>query len=61
MRHINLWKAKLKAAKAQHTIATRQYNAAKKAVDRLNFVIFDLESKLERYLEKPKSKATKHD
>jgi hypothetical protein len=57
MKLVNLWKAKLKAAKIQHSIATRQLNAAQRSVDRLNFIICDLENKLERYMAKPKSKA----
>jgi hypothetical protein len=57
MKLMDLWKAKLKAAKIQRGIAQRQLNAAQRSVDRLNFVICDLENKLERYMAKPKSKA----
>ena len=57
MKLIDLWKAKLKAAKIQHGIAQRQLNAAQRSVDRLNLIIIDLENKLERHMAKPKSKA----
>jgi hypothetical protein len=56
MKLVSLWKAKLKAAKSQRNIITRQHNAAARSLARLNFVIFDLESKLERHMAKPKPK-----
>jgi len=61
MKLIELWRAKLKSAKIQRHIAQKQLNAAQRAVDQLNLTIYDLENKLERYMAKPKSKATKHD
>lgn len=61
MKLVELWKTKLKAAKIQRNIAERQLNAAKRNVDRLNFVIYDLENKLDRYLAKPKSKVKQSD
>ena len=61
MKLVNLWKAKLKAAKLHYGIATRQLNAAQRSVDRLTFIIHDLENKIERHMAKPKSKTKQSD
>ena len=50
MRHVDLWKAKLKAAKAEQRIVVRQYNAAERALHRLSLQIENLEKKIERKL-----------
>ena len=56
MKLVDLWKAKLKAAKLHHGIATRQLKAAQRSVDRLNFIIHDLGNKLENHMAKSASK-----
>lgn len=61
MKLIDLWKAKLKSAKIQRTIAIRQRNAAERSVNRFNLIITDLGKKLERHMAKPKPKTQHHD
>jgi len=53
MKHIDLWKAKLKAAKTERRLAAKAHNATERALHRLSLEIEDLEKKIERKLAKP--------
>ena len=53
MKRLDLWKAKLKAAKAELRIRDRDVNAAMRAVNRVITTIEELENKIERHLAKP--------
>jgi hypothetical protein len=53
MKRLDLWKAKLKAAKAELRIRDRDVNAAMRAVNRVHATIVELENKIERHLAKP--------
>ena len=53
MKRIDLWKAKLKIAKAERRIRERDANAAIRALIRVRANIQQLEVKIERYLAKP--------
>ena len=53
MKRLDLWKAKLKAAKAELRIRDRDVNAAMRAVNRVSTTIVELENKIERHLAKP--------
>jgi hypothetical protein len=53
MKRLDLWKAKLKAAKAELRIRDRDVNAAMRAVNRVLITIEELENKIERHLAKP--------
>jgi hypothetical protein len=46
VKRMDLWRAKLKAAKAERRIVARQYNQAERALNRLSFTIEQLENKL---------------
>lgn len=50
MKRIELWKAKLKAAKSELKIRTREANAAASAVARLKKTINELEKKIDHHL-----------
>ena len=54
MKRSDLWRAKLKAAKAERRIVARQYNAAERALNKLSVEIETLERKIEGYLAKSK-------
>ena len=54
MKRSDLWRAKLKAAKAERRIVARQFNAAERALHRLSVEIETLEKKIEGYLAKSK-------
>lgn len=53
MKRLDLWKAKLKAAKAELRIRDRDANAAMRALMRVRATIQQLESKIERHLAQP--------
>ena len=53
MKRIDLWKAKLKTAKAERRIRERDANAAIRALMRVRANIQQLEVKIERHLAKP--------
>jgi hypothetical protein len=53
MKHVELWKAKLKAAKAERRIVVKVHNQTERALQRLSLEIEDLEKKIERKLAKP--------
>ena len=53
MKHVELWKAKLKAAKAERRIVAKVHNQTERALHRLSLEIEDLENKIERKLAKP--------
>jgi hypothetical protein len=52
MRRIDLWKAQLKAARAELRIRDREANAAIRNVVRLTKLIIQLENKIDNYLAK---------
>ena len=53
MKRLDLWKAKLKTAKAELRIRGREANAAARAVIRVQTTITQLEKKIDDYLAKP--------
>lgn len=53
MKRLDLWKAKLKAAKAELRIRDRDANAAVRAIMRVRANIVELENKIERHLAQP--------
>jgi len=53
MKRIDLWKSKLKVAKAERRIRYRNFNAAARAYDKCRKEIIELENKIERHLAKP--------
>lgn len=53
MKRLDLWKAKLKAAKAELRIRDRDANAAMRALMRVRATIIELENKIDRHLAKP--------
>ena len=53
MKRLDLWKAKLKAAKAELRIRDRDANAAMRALMRVRATITELENKIDRHLAKP--------
>jgi hypothetical protein len=53
MKRIDLWKAKLKIAKAERRIRERDANAATRALMRVRANIQQLETKIERHLAQP--------
>jgi hypothetical protein len=54
MKRLDLWKAKLKAAKAELRIRDRDANAAMRALMRVRATITELENKIERHLAQSK-------
>ena len=52
MRRIDLWKAQLKAARAELRIRDREANAAIRTVVRLTKIIIQLENKIDNYMAK---------
>jgi hypothetical protein len=52
MKRIDLWRAQLKAARAELRIRDRQANAAVRTVVRLTKIIIQLESKIDNYMAK---------
>jgi len=52
MKRIDLWKAQLKAARAELRIRDRQANAAIRTVVRLTKIIIQLENKIDNYMAK---------
>jgi hypothetical protein len=53
MKRPDLWKAKLKVAKAELRIRTRDFNAALRAVIRVRRTIDQLEKKIDNHMAKP--------
>lgn len=53
MKRIDQWKAKLKVAKAELQIRTREANAAMRALMRVRATIDQLEKKIDNDLAKP--------
>ena len=53
MKRLDLWKAKLKTAKAELRIRDRTLNAATRAYANCKKEIYQLEKKIERHLAKP--------
>jgi hypothetical protein len=53
MKRFDLWKAKLKVAKAELRIRDREANAAVRALMRVRATIVELEKKIDNYLAKP--------
>jgi hypothetical protein len=53
MKRIDLWKSKLKVAKAELRIRGREANAAARAVIRVHTTIKQLEKKIDNYVAKP--------
>jgi len=53
MKRIDLWKSKLKVAKAELRIRGREANAAARAVIRVHTTIKQLEKKIDNHLAKP--------
>ena len=53
MKRFDLWKAKLKVAKAELRIRDREANAAVRALMRVRATITELEKKIDNYLAKP--------
>jgi hypothetical protein len=56
MKHIDLWKTKLKAAKSVHRIRERELNAARRAHASITLTIDGLEKRIENYMAKAKRK-----
>lgn len=54
MKRLDLWKAKLKAAKAELSIHERHARAVQRALINTNYTINQLEQKIENYLAKSK-------
>ena len=52
MRRIDLWKAKLKAAKAEQKIRVRDLKAAARTAYRIQLTIDQLEIKIDNYMAK---------
>jgi len=52
MKRVDLWKAQLKAARAELRIRSREANAAARTVARLTKIIIELERKIDDYLAK---------
>ena len=52
MKRLDLWKSKLKVAKAELRIRGREANAAARAVIRVHTTIKHLEKKIDNYLAK---------
>jgi len=52
MKRIDLWKAQLKAARAELRIREREANAAIRTVVRLTKTIIQLENKIDNYMAK---------
>lgn len=46
MKRVDLWRAKLKAAKAERRIVTKQHNMIVRTLRRLTILIEDLERKI---------------
>ena len=53
MKRLDLWKAKLKTAKAELRIRERNFNAAARAYANCKKEIYELEKKIERHLAQP--------
>jgi len=53
MKRLDLWKAKLKTAKAELRIRERNANSAIRALMHVRATITELEKKIERHLAKP--------
>jgi hypothetical protein len=53
MKRLDLWKAKLKTAKAELRIRNRELNTTIRAYDKCRKEIIVLENKIERHLAKP--------
>ena len=53
MKRLDLWKSKLKVAKAELRIRGREANAAARAVVRIHTTITQLERKIDKHLAKP--------
>ena len=53
MKRLDLWKAKLKAAKAERRIRYRNFNAAARAYANCKKEIIELEKKIDNYMAKP--------
>ena len=60
MKRVDLWRAKLKAAKAERRVVARQYNMAERSLHRLSILIEKLENKLGN-VEKHKRQAAQDD
>lgn len=54
MKRIDLWKSKLKAAKAELRIRARELNTAARAAVRVEAYIKQLEKKIDNHMAKPK-------
>jgi hypothetical protein len=52
MRRIDLWRAQLKAARAELKIRDREANAAVRTVFRLTKIIIQLENKIDKHMAK---------
>ena len=52
MKRVDLWKAKLKAAKAEHKLHERHARAVVRALNNTHRTINDLEQKIENHLAK---------
>jgi hypothetical protein len=52
MKRIDLWKAQLKAARAELRIRKRESNAAVRTTVRLTKIIIQLENKIDNYMAK---------
>jgi hypothetical protein len=53
MKRLDLWKAKLKTAKAELRIRERNLNASTRAYANYKKEIYELEKKIERHLAQP--------
>ena len=53
MKRLDLWKAKLKTAKAELRIRDRNANAAFRALMRVKLTIDELERKIDKHVAKP--------
>ena len=53
MKRLDLWKSKLKVAKAELRIRDREANAAVRALMRVRGAITQLENKIDKHLAKP--------
>lgn len=56
MKRIDLWKAKLKVAKAELRIRDRELNAARRAQVSITLTIYGLEKRIENYMAKAERK-----
>ena len=52
MKRVDLWKAQLKAARAELRIRDREANAAARTVARLTKIIIELERKIDEHMAK---------